>query len=153
MTKDWRHLHIQMVCLGFTEPRTSINYWPEHNEWQAWAVGIHRGAVKKAESLRGDGPMLVSAWLAMRASARGWDDLFKVWANKAHEAGELEEELIEGKLFKKLSRRLALEERAAISWSRFHGEYEETLGYPLRCSPLANAAEEEAIKWEEYSLE
>lgn len=135
-TENWRNTHARLVCLAFTDPPTSHNYWPEHDEWQEWAVQVHRSAVRKADSLRAVGPLYVSAWLAMRAASRGWEDLFNLWGEKAHSAGEVTKEALGSALFKKLGWALALEERIDIGWRRFRQEYEESFGYPLSCSPL-----------------
>jgi len=135
MTKDWKHVQLKILCLALDEPSVSRVFWPEHGEWQQWAVGIHRGAIKKVESLRGTGPMLVSAWLAMRASLYGWEDLFRFWAERAHAAGDLKRSTVESSVSLRLGRALAIEERIAIARNRFHKSYEESFGYPIRCSP------------------
>ena len=143
MPENWRHIQIQILCLGSHNPRASKIYWPNHDEWQAWAVGVHRGAVEKANTLRARGPMLVCSWLAMRAKTYSWDDLFQLWAQKAHGAGDLKNEAMDSPLFTRLSETLVLEERLCIAWKRFHAEYEKAFGYPVRCSPLANASYDE----------
>ena len=138
MPSNWRHEHIALLCFGRGEPAYSHNHWPEPGEWQNWAVRVYRKAVEKANGTKGIGPMYVSTWLAIRAGMRGWDDLFATWADRAHLAGD-----IGPPLYKRLERRLALDERIEISWNRFHKDYEESFGYPLRASPLANKMYEE----------
>ena len=128
--------HIAILCMARTDPPTSHNHWPEPDEWQHWAVGVWRRAVVKAEGVTGMGPLCVASWLSMRAGHRGWMDLFRFWAEKAHAAGVVDKKLIESSLFAKLSRRLALEERREIAWNRFHSGYKEAFGYPVGLSPL-----------------
>lgn len=137
----YRETHIGILCSARTDPPTSHNYWPEMDEWQDWAVGVWRGAVAKAEGVTGIGPLCVASWLSMRAAARGWVDTFEFWGERAHRAGTVDKKLLEGPLFAKASRRLALDERLEIAWNRTHKEYKEVFGYPIGASPLAMESE------------
>jgi hypothetical protein len=125
-----------VLCFSMKIKGTSYNYWPEEDEWQSWAVDVYRRAVAKANGSRGIGPMYVCAWLSIRAGYRGWTDLFEFWAERAHAAGELTRDIMGAPVFKRLSDRLAIDERIAIAWNRFKHEYEKTMGYPLGASPL-----------------
>ena len=153
MTENWRHLHVYLMCMDFTEPRTSKIHLPEPGEWNAWAVSIYRKAVVKANGKTGKGPLYVCSWLAMRAASYEWEDLFEFWGRKAHDAGEVSREMVDSRLFKEMSRNLALEERIAIGRNRFHKNYEEAFGYPVSASPLAQAQHEEEIDRCESLLE
>ena len=143
MESDWKLGHIQALCFGMGTPSYSYNYWPEEDEWQEWAVRIYRGAVQKANSTKGVGPMYVCTWLALRAGARGWSELFEVWADRAHSSGKMDIGSVNTPLFKDLMSALALEERIEVSWNRFSSGYEDSFGYPIGSSPLSNAIREE----------
>ena len=147
--KDWMLLHAALMCMDFTEPRSSVVHWPTHSEWKDWSIPIYRSAVIKASGRTGTGPLYVCSWLSMRAATYGWDDLFETWARKAHEAGEVDRQMLDTPLWKKMSRRLALDERTAIAACRFRTSYEKEFGYPVSSSPLAEAqrAEEAACAY------
>ena len=134
--EDWRHTQAALFSYSRGEPAHSKNHMPTEEEWQRFAIYIHRGAVRKAGSTTGKGPLLVGAWLSMRAAKRGWSDLFVLWAEKAHKAGDPTRELLESSAFEELDRRLCLEERIIVGMARFQGDYEEVMGYPLKASPM-----------------
>jgi hypothetical protein len=50
-------------------------------------------------------------------------------------------EFIESDLMKRVWKKMVIEERLAFAWSRFHSDYEEGMGYPLRASPFARKAD------------
>ena len=77
------------------------------------------------------GPMLVSAWLSIRAAHMGWEGLFKKWGSRSQEAG-LEPELLDSNSFEALYKALSREERFHSASVNFKREYEEVIGYPFR---------------------
>jgi len=140
-TEDWREVHIGLLSFQRGEPTTSEVYWPKRDEWQGWAVPIYRSAVNKANGTTGLGPKCSASWLAMRALQYKWKDLFEFWAERAHKAGPMPMEFIESDLMKRVWKKMVIEERLAFAWSRFHSDYEEGMGYPLRASPFARKAD------------
>jgi len=138
MPSPWRHTQARLACMAFGSPARSYNYWPKEGEWQPWAVRVYRSAVEKNSGPEGTGPKVVASWLSMRAGRRGWWKLFEFWADRAHRAGVLDSEFIESPLFVEASSVLALDERIAIGFARFVSGYEETMGYPLKASPMGS---------------
>jgi hypothetical protein len=121
-----------IAILSMGEDGLSTNYVHTQDEWQDWVVGVYRKAVVKARGPVGYGPKAVASWAAMRAGHRGWMDLFRFWAERAHKAGEVNREFTDSPGFIKVSDRLNEDERLHVSCRRFKQEFEEINGYPFR---------------------
>jgi hypothetical protein len=113
------------------EPATSAVYHLTKKEWSDWADRLYAGSVLKAKKGGNKGPMLVSAWLSIRAAHMGWEGLFRKWGSRSKEAG-LRPELLDSDSFESLYVTLSKEERFHAASVNFKREYEEVLGYPFR---------------------
>ncbi len=136
MTEPYGHVRARLACMAFTDPPTSHNYWPEEEEWQHWIVSVYRRAVEKANGPIGLGPKAVASWASMRAASRGWMDLFRFWAERAHKAGRVGPEFIASPNYVSVDRVLVMDERTHIGTLRTKEEYEEAFGYPISSSHL-----------------
>jgi hypothetical protein len=152
---SWRHGVLRVACFDgslYGKPIYRVDHI-SRADWSRWAANKHRDSIKKAKSNKANGPHLISCWLAMRAAKRGWEDLFEVWAERAHRDEPPDRETLESDAFEKLSKELALDERMFSARARFHKEYEQAMGYPVSCSDLTRATEEEAVNWADYPFE
>tara|TARA_R110002012_G_scaffold248633_5_gene424966 strand:+ start:2938 stop:3354 length:417 start_codon:yes stop_codon:yes gene_type:complete len=110
----------------------------DRNEWRSWAASVYAQSVRDAETANAELPMLIASWMAMRAKRHGWEDLFASWADRAHKYGLPEKEKFRKSLFIELDARLLVEERYHQAFRSFKDTYEETMGFPLSKSDLAN---------------